>query len=811
MIRLTFAIFLLSAASVLAQSKLHVRAAEHPDYSRLIVPIDQNTDWVMSQEGRKSTVTFSGMRSQFALDEIFARMPRTRIVGVSSRVEPLGSALELTLNCSCDVTTSRIGSRFVAIDVKRSESAQNRKSAKRLLNPHAMADPTHSPPEHETTSKSMREHDQKLHAEVGAVSTPMSEDAHTDEHLPESPSHHEQSDQTHSAEHIEKPQENHEPRGPLDQIRDDLRAQLSSAAMEGLLEFSERPEAAEFADQITMLDEVPTHEDVHGGDSLSGKALIDLLNNKQIFTRSALDLDGRRQAGLEKKTSCTSDVSLNVARWTTGEPLIDELGSLRKEIVTEYGKVNKRAVIDLARLYILNGFGREAIAVLELSPAKVRDGDLLRELALIVEGRKLPENSILENSGECEGRISLWRTVAGLELLDQESDRGATILKAFSELPPELRRIAGDKIAGKSLDAGDNAAVSEVIGILDRTPGKRTPNENLVRAEHSTNIGEAEEAKALIQHLLKDEGHLRISAMLMEADRILNSDQPVPHDMISDLNIELRQAQETEFILPIYTKMAMLDSKKGRYFEALKRVDSAKIEIPNDTKILNKTARKILDSVPAEALEDANYARLILENLNYLEKDRESEALRRKFAKSLLLRGLPNVSLALLEGSNALQNSETRMLHAETLLTLNQPQNALKALGNLDSERAMRMRSQAHVKLGSISNAYLSLAGLKPEDSERGKYAVLSRNWNEVDPDILPEVLGNFANTMKTSSLSGVTDTDLGSGTQSERAQSLRLSGDETPSLQSIQNRLSASVELRNSTDLLNREFLPKD
>ena len=786
---------LVSTVAANAQSSVQIRAAEHPDYSRLVVPLGQDVSWVQSGEGRKVLITFPGLRTKFALDDVFARMPRTRIVAVVAKDTTLGSAVELTLNCSCKITTARIGSRFLAIDVSRDENSGVASASRRLINPYSEAEVDVI----ETTPPVIPVSDHGVAPQIeaeGVRTTPPNADfvdmptqAGGDVNSPAV----EQSGVSAQAELVVSADSPEAIRPPLAEIRDDLENQLSSAASEGLLDLAERHSGADpiATDEETFeIDDLESKEAGETTEDLIETALL----HSQIKMRSALDNSARMAPANRDQKRCVSDSALNVARWTSGHPLAVELGVLRREIVTEYGSVDTRAVADLAKLYIINGFGREARDVLSLVSAEHRDNALLRELALVVEARALPENSILAGADECEGRISMWRAVAGLEALDQETERGAAILAAFSELPPELRRIAGDGIASTALQSGDEHAASVVIGILDRTPGSPTPEERLMRAEHAIKTGDGDQGDTMLHELALESDSHRLSTLLVRADEIIARSSDVPDHLVDDLTIELRQVQGTEIGLEALQKTAKLKSMAGDIFDALHLLEMAGHEHPEAAEALTETTLEILQDLDPDTLPDADYARLILDSADMLGTDQASANVRQKFARSLLDRGLPNVSLAILTGPETLDVAAVRILKAETLLMLDRPLETLETLGDLPQEKAARLRSQAHVRLGSLDNAFLSLASLSSNDPERSKLAALSRNWQEVDVSALPVTLQGFVGVV-----SHETDDEDDFHARDANVRQSETTGDQ-PSLRGIKDKLDAATELRGST-----------
>lgn len=781
MIRLLTLLMVL-ATSLAAQSTLQIRAAEHPDYSRLIVPLPEDTSWALSSDGRTTTVTFPGLRTDFDLAGVFKRMPRTRIVAVNGRNTALGAALELTLTCSCDVSAERIGSRFLAIDVSRDASIDEAEGSRRLLNPFGQdqgqqpTDPAEVTEPAETTSEEEQ-------AVAGAAPDMTVSEGAADEHaratetmsevqIPdtglEAPIEHDSAD---APDHDIEDTLDHEtmaasePRAPLESVREDLRRQLENAAAEGLLDAAE-PLHPDPHPEMGLGDMVPSEDDGHHsvsmaeadaghGSSAMQPELDDLLANSQIETRLPLEAGASAAAGAVQRKTCTSDAALNVARWSDGGPIADEIGTLRKAVVSDYGTVDGNAVADLARLYILNGFGREAKAVLTLAPETQRDRALLEELADVVEGRPIPEDGVLASSGDCDGRIAMWRAVAGLELLDKETERGSIILQAFSELPSELRRIAGGGIAGTSLTAGDSEAASSIIEILDRTPGLRSWDEFMTRAELSVELGDEKRADAILDDIENSNSAQRLNALILRANQVLETRASVPNGLIDDLAIEERTLRGTDERIEVLKLMAQLEALRGRPFAALDLLEEPGIE---DEEMISQTARSLLVAGDWSSLPDGDFVRLAVRAGKHLIRDRVSETLRRSFAHGLNARGLPNLALQMLDQPKALLSSDSRRLMAETLLALDRPLDAIEALSDLNHEDAARLRADAHLRMGSIRKAFEALERLGASDTQRNKFAILSENWPEVDLATLSDPMREFVGSFREEKTSDTSD-----------------------------------------------------
>ncbi|QHQ36810.1 tetratricopeptide repeat protein [Algicella marina] len=774
-----------------AQDTMLVRSAEHPEYSRLLVTVPSGSSWALVREGRTATVSFPGIRAGFALGAIFDRMPRTRIVAVEGRDAVLGSALDITLACSCDVEISRLGNRFIAIDVRRAAKETAAPSTRRLLSGNAGTKVSEAATEPlEKEDPSARPAQMAAEPADSSMERPDTTSAPAkDELVPARPSG--RSDDQDMAEPItDSPQI-----AALEAARESLVTQLNRAAEEGLLDLADPP-APEFF--VPTTPNVTTREEAHAdlemmpanqdGSPISDQDLpqVKAEPSEREKQKSALAPPGPGHAKAEKVATepaessakrnpqpemvptpptgsagapvnpddqmeirtpiqdvaeenrqraaaraCPNDAVLDVRSWQAETAVSEEIGRLRRLMVSDYGTLDAAVVRDLARFYISLGFGREAEYVTRLLPSpSAEEADLLMEIARIIEGRPHTDDGVLAKGADCHGRFTLWRAVAGLEHLEPGEDRTEAIIGAFAELPAGLRRLAGAEIIRHAL-ANDGAEHAELITrILDRTPGEQSASEKVVRAQVTAELGQAAKAVANLDLSPTEAGAEaeRLNVMMLRARSHIESGNTVSEELIADFESLRRQYRGTASATDIDLTLARLEFLSRHPDRGFKRLRAIVDANPDQAEELRQIGRDGLHFLDEEMMRPSEYLSLVLANADMLDGGAESLALRNALVRKLMDMSLPNAALDLLEAEPVLPRKADRLLHAEALIDTGRAADALSVLDGVSDQAAARLRADAYLQLGALESAYASLEPLPEEDRDRNTLALLTRD-----------------------------------------------------------------------------------
>ena len=297
---------LYGAASAPAAAQTTVRSGEHATYSRLVVPVPEDSAWQVDRAGRRVTVAFPEGSGPFTVADVFARIPRTRLADLTAR----GDTLTLALDCDCPVTTFLHAGRFAVIDI---------------ADPPAMAARPLPPPGGPRRAADRWATPAAPLAALPDASAPPGGTAAAGPRVPAG--------------------------AAAPRLAEVLGAELSRATAAGLLQATEPAPVGRNGSPPPG-----------GGPARSAGGGFPL----PITVRTAHDEEA---APLRDAADCPPPGALAVGEWGNEADFALALGALRSGVVDARDRLDPAAVRRLARFYIHHGFGAEAAAWLELADA----------------------------------------------------------------------------------------------------------------------------------------------------------------------------------------------------------------------------------------------------------------------------------------------------------------------------------------------------------------------------------------------------------------------------------------------------------
>ena len=474
---------------VLAEPAL-VQSGEHENFTRLVAPLANVSEWAVTQADNEIVVRFDGFTDGFDTTQVFDRIPRTRLEELRSDT----STLTLTLSCDCVAATFLEQGSYLVVDIANAETSLVGK-----LVPVASKTADATPPEPTTllwpTARA-----------TAAPPLPLIQPRVAD--VPQFPQPALDRTTLGAAE-----------RQVLTEMQEQLAREFGSAATSGILTVApDRP-----------LPTIPqlTEQQVTPPPPAPVEPQFGPLANVRIS--SSLD----RPAGKRRETidiaglTCPPTGSLDVFSWGTDDPFAIQIAAARDGLYGELDRLNPEAATALAKRYLYFGFGAEARQIIELDPNLMKEHGQLLAIADILDGLEPRTPLILSHATDCDPEAILWATLAQPEPVQGAKPDADAALRALSTLPIHLRQILAPALSDKLRAYGDTQSAAQALRSLQRTPAPLQPATKLAQAELHLQKGETASGTAQLEEMVTENSEQSPAALVALIDAKITASQPI--------------------------------------------------------------------------------------------------------------------------------------------------------------------------------------------------------------------------------------------------------------------------------------------
>lgn len=540
-------------ADMAAGQGVAVQSGDHDGFTRLVARIGEARDWQVSREGRSLHIDFTPDAPVFDLSGVFTLITRDRVASIRS-----SDGLTIELGCDCTVSLTRFQGRYAVIDI--SDTAYTPPDA----DPVAIVDlPDTTQP---TVLPLPADLVQPAEQEPATAATAPSFD--------------------------------------LEEAAAIMAEQLARAAAAGLLD-------AAPAQPLSMADPSP-QDDVGFPDTPTPELAPTAPETHQtaaaedhhqpaqapppILATNAFDLNQGiwpDRLIASAPTSCMAPPARPIADWPGDLSFINGLGGLRSRLFDDRGSLVDSSALDLVELYLVHGFGAEALFWLDESGA---DAPFHRAMAAFMEHGIDGQFGQFADHEVCPEALALWLFLTDLNTTRPGSEIRATILAQFFDIPAALRDIIGPDLARAFLRANDPGAAMEVRETLARG-GRLSPQDLAfldaelpdaplppVSALVPANAGSTRADPALTFRLFSQIRHegAALPADLTAADALIRETQPplvvdglrhaaaLGHALAGDVDavlshLTLNGQRDAEAIGPVFANIltALMDSERS--------------------------------------------------------------------------------------------------------------------------------------------------------------------------------------------------------------------------------------------------------
>jgi tetratricopeptide (TPR) repeat protein len=303
-------------------------------------------------------------------------------------------------------------------------------------------------------------------------------------------------------------------------------------------------------------------------------------------------------------------------------------------------------------------------------------------------------------------------------------DGKSSIIEAFADLPPDIRRLLGPRLTSVFLDRGLESSARLVSDILERAPGDHGVEHDLIVGNLLLIEGGMPEAEEAYRSLTEDNSEMATEALVELATFKLKQDGLPPEHLLMDLGAAAKILRGTQNGGELRRLEALWLAKLGREAEAIDML-IAEIETdPANAEIFHKTAEDILSALSLSSKLENNYAEIVSSYIEFTPKSADADWLRTEIAQKLLLSGMPNYAIVVLKPSLQRSKPDAISLAAEANILANRPDVALTLLKDATGDAARMLRVEAHLRAENFAEALRQLDQLTDRSSE-----IVSPHW----------------------------------------------------------------------------------
>ena len=730
---LLFLVFFTHAAS--AQDPIYVRAGEHPNFSRLVIQIAPDAQWEFRTSGRRAVLSLPAAGSEFSTDDVFDRIPKTRILSLRSDTSGDEAILTLALGCACTARATTQGNLLI-IDVEDETAATLEFAAQPPPTDREDAARTTLPPPRPASSPLGQTQPVETGPDAPDIDTAsMSAPDANDDAPPITPQ----------------------------QVTERLLEQLNRAAEQGLVDLaipqpvpSDGPAAPiDIAEPDPTQYLQPIEEDLDGLAAMENRFLRELEQenlNGSITVRipdtvSVLSRPGqlpevpKLRAGMEEKQpdNCIDPDILDVRDWSDTRPAALQISELRGKVFGEFDIADPNAALDLVRLYIAHGFGLEAMTLIEDLKLTGQEVDVLNELAQLMEGMPHTPGGRLDRAAGCGGNNDMWRAAALGQLETQPVPDPDSIIDYFGETPILVRRLIGPRLISGFMERGQIDIANQLFAIIDRSAGAQPGPLKLVRARLLHTDGRIQEAEAAYVSLIQDGQVEAIEASLLLTESILSRGARVPDRLVQDLEALSYLYRGTDQGQRL--RVGEITAKAGsqRLSDALQVVYQETNGTLTSSPDIAAATNAILKSATVDKYGLGGLTEAIFSFDTLVRDPAISADARLHLAGQILSAGLPNAVSRLLEPEAATATPAHKMLRARAALASEAPERVLAELADETDAEGRRLRAAALTKSGKYADAFDEIQPVA-SDREAQEFAWRAGNWDVAVKSERPEV-----------------------------------------------------------------------
>jgi hypothetical protein len=486
--RAALLILLLLSAGASRAETVAIVSGEHEGFSRIVLDLSEPTPWQFGRTPDGYELRLAREDIRFDLRQVFRTIPRTRLASVWA--DPETGDLQLGIGCACHAMPFEFRDDIIVIDIKDGppppgssfEMALGGSAMPALAGrapPRPRLRPAAALPGPADWARQFRE------GQAPAITMPSA---------------------------------------ALQDMRETLLRQLGRSASQGLV------------DMALPLPGVAEDMDPTPGFPPEGQVTTSFVPGVRVVTPRDPEPDLTPEGA-----TCIEDSRLEVVTWADDRPFVEQYAETRALAVGEFDRPDPEVIGRQTRLLLYFGFGAEARETLAAFGVEPADAALWETMAFIVDGDPVGPDNPFAGQADCDTNAALWSVLSRPELKLSDRPRVRAVLRAFSGLPPGLRRQLGPGLAERFLSIDDAASARAVRDAILRAPGDPGDATELAEARIDLHDGRPDEAATRIEDVASEGGPMLPRALIDLVEARLAQGAPVDAETVIALSALVRE------------------------------------------------------------------------------------------------------------------------------------------------------------------------------------------------------------------------------------------------------------------------------
>ena len=482
MIWLRALLLVLLPQAVLAGPVL-VTSGEHPGFTRLVMQYDGPVDWQVGRAVDGYTLRIHSQKPAYDTAKAFDLIGKSRLAALWA--DPESGDLHLGIACACYAMPFEFRPGIVVVDLYDGDPP----AGSSFENPLDGAKANTAPVTHDAATVAPYDwttaEGTGLHAKPNLLGGfgPLPVDLATVE-------------------------------SGLEPLRQSLLQEMGRGASQGIVDMA-KPKKADQPVEIT--DDLSVQ--IHLGET------PDLIIRQKGEDHIPLTAQG---------AECFSDAQLDVISWGANRPVAEQIGPERQGLTGEFDKPDPDAVTRTVRFQLFLGFGAEARSLIRAFPADLPDKAIWNSMAHILDDEDDPA-SAFHGMQDCDTAAALWAVMSDPAARPVGEVGTSAVLRAFSALPPHLRRLVGPRLVDRFLAMQDIPTATTLRDAVLRAPGEAGPEIILMQAAMSRANGAHAQAEAQLEPLATTSGPAAPEALVALVEQRVSLGQSIDFAQVQTL------------------------------------------------------------------------------------------------------------------------------------------------------------------------------------------------------------------------------------------------------------------------------------